>query len=125
MVKEIDDMFRERIEDKKIEFFVNIDEQIPDNLIGDRIRIKQVVSNLLSNSFKFTKEGKISLELELIKLKKENVKFRVKVKDTGIGISKDQQSHIFNEFSQADSSITRKIRGNGGSGLLFVKSFYL
>ncbi len=113
MVKEIDDMFRERIEDKKIEFFVNIDEQIPDNLIGDRIRIKQVVSNLLSNSFKFTKEGKISLELELIKLKKENVKFRVKVKDTGIGISKDQQSHIFNEFSQADSSITRKFGGTG------------
>ncbi len=113
MVREIEDMFRERIEDRKIEFFIRIDEQIPNNVLGDKVRIKQIISNLISNSLKFTKEGEIVLQLELLHIEADELKLRIKVRDTGIGISEEKQSQIFNKFSQADSSITRKFGGTG------------
>jgi CheY-like chemotaxis protein len=78
------------------------------------MRLVQVLSNLFNNAIKFTEQGEISLLIDVIGLSETNALIRFKVKDTGIGIAKDKQGHLFEAFSQADISMTRKY---GGSGL--------
>lgn len=100
---------------KKIELIVSIKPGTPVYLKSDPTRLKQIILNLLSNAFKFTRAGSIILQIscidEAIESKDKLLKFEVK--DTGIGISKDQEQKLFSEFSQADSSTTRKYGGTG------------
>ncbi|HLO91637.1 MAG TPA: ATP-binding protein [Lentimicrobium sp.] len=85
------------------------------NLIGDPLRLKQIIINLLNNSIKFTEKGKVMLETKVTLLKdKNNALVTIRVADTGIGIPKNKLNEIFEEFSQVDHSITRRY---GGSGL--------
>lgn len=87
--------------------------KIPDVLIGDPVRIKQVVTNLLSNAVKFTEEGHVHLNVS-VKLESHNkIWIRISVIDSGIGISEEQKKHLFQSFSQADTSTTRKYGGTG------------
>ena len=87
---------------------------VPMALRGDELRLNQVLINLVSNALKFTSKGEIIISIKLVSIDKEKVEIRFDVKDTGIGISKEQIEKLFASFSQADSSTTRKY---GGSGL--------
>jgi signal transduction histidine kinase/ActR/RegA family two-component response regulator len=89
-------------------------------VIGDPTRLKQILINLISNAIKFTEQGGIELEVLLVEVNNRQLNFSCKVRDTGIGISKEQQDNIFSPFSQADNSTTRKYGGTG-LGLTIVK----
>jgi CheY-like chemotaxis protein/signal transduction histidine kinase/CHASE3 domain sensor protein len=113
MVKGIADSIRLSFEqlakDKKLTFNITVSKDVPASITTDKFRLEQILKNLLSNAFKFTAAGEVSLSIE--KIANEQVSF--KVQDTGIGIATDQQEHIFEAFNQADGSISRKYGGTG------------
>ncbi|MDR0853227.1 MAG: response regulator [Clostridiales Family XIII bacterium] len=103
-----------RVEERHQSFSVNIDTSIPRNLIGDDQRLSQVIMNLLSNAVKFTPEGgKVSLDTHLVKEHRGVCTIQIDVIDTGIGISDEQQAHLFASFHQAESSTSRHFGGTG------------
>ncbi len=91
-------------------------------IIGDPLRLKQVLINLLGNAIKFTSKGSVSLIIDNIKMLDQKLHCKFTVKDTGIGLSKEQIKTLFSAFSQADTSVTRKYGGTG-LGLVIAKSF--
>jgi len=102
-------LFQAKAAEKEITLNINCSENMPDVLHGDALRLKQILSNLLSNAIKFTpSRGEISCN---IKYQDGYLSFRVK--DNGIGIAEDKQQHIFESFSQADSSTVREYGGTG------------
>ena len=104
-----------RMHEKKQTFLVHVDPEIPSYLYGDDQRLAQIMTNILSNATKFTPEyGKITLSVELIDKQSDKCTIQVSVKDTGIGMTEDEQSKLFNIFQQAEAGISRKF---GGSGL--------
>jgi len=111
-----------RADEKKQKFTVEIDSKIPKNLIGDDQRIAQVITNLLGNAVKFTPEGG-SIGLNAALLSEENgvCVLELKVTDSGIGMTPDQQARLFSPFNQADNKISRKYGGTG-LGLAISKS---
>jgi len=96
-----------------VEILSEIDKNIPENVIGDKIRLHQVLLNLLYNAKKFTEKGYIKIFAEVVEQNTENVQILFKIFDTGIGIQKEKQKEIFGEFIQADKSTTRKYGGTG------------
>jgi CheY-like chemotaxis protein len=103
-----------RIEEKKQQFALYMDADIPKFLTGDDQRLTQVITNLLTNAVKFTPEyGSIWLKAFFSGEENGVCTIKVEVKDTGIGISPEQQSHLFSSFKQAESSISRKFGGTG------------
>jgi PAS domain S-box-containing protein len=98
-----------------------IDGSIPSEVIGDPTRVSQILTNLISNAMKFTEEGGIEVNFSLQELKDDEVTISGEVKDTGSGIPKDKLDVIFQSFTQADDSITRKYGGTG-LGLSIVKN---
>ena len=114
MLRRVVDVCRFRIDEKKQTLTVYIDEKIPEFLIGDDQRLAQVISNLLSNAIKFTPEnGSVGLNAKLVSEDRNNCTLQISVTDTGIGISREQQSRLFQSFQQAESSTTRKYGGTG------------
>jgi PAS domain S-box-containing protein len=114
LTEHIVELFSINIKDKGIKFIYTVDPHIPEVIISDPFRLQQVLSNLLSNAIKFTPEnGKVYFEIKVIEENDKNVKINFIIKDTGIGISKEQEELIFKPFSQADSGITRKFGGTG------------
>ncbi len=103
-------------ENKQLGFDSEIDPQLPDRIIGDADLLRQVVVNLISNAFKFTKQGSVTLAVCRV----DERHWSIRVSDTGIGIPADKQEHIFEEFYQVDSSETREYGGTG-LGLAIVK----
>jgi two-component system, sensor histidine kinase and response regulator len=97
----------------EIEILFSIDPTIPKTLIGDPLRLGQVLSNLCSNAVKFTHRGQIILGIEVKELKDESVSMQFSVEDTGVGINLVQSEKLFQAFSQADDSVTRKYGGTG------------
>ena len=98
-----------------------IDEEIPADLLGDPVRIGQILNNLVSNSIKFTEKGYVEISMRKLQHDKENeVKIRFEIVDTGIGIPKEKQALVFESFSQANSDTTRKYGGTG-LGLTITK----
>ncbi|MCL1945603.1 MAG: transporter substrate-binding domain-containing protein [Chitinivibrionia bacterium] len=105
-----------RIESKPIEFKLNIDKNIPTKLVGDEIRIKQILNNLLSNAFKYTEAGKVTLSIESIpnhKDYKRGVTLVLKVQDTGYGMSKEQLDRIYDKYSRFHDKTHKIIEGTG------------
>ena len=103
-----------RIDEKRQNFTVHIDKNIPINLLGDDQRITQVITNLMSNAVKFTPAGgDIRLDARLLEEQDNVCTIQIEVADTGIGISKEQQARLFTSFVQAESSTTRKFGGTG------------
>ncbi|MBC8882477.1 ATP-binding protein [Flavobacterium piscinae] len=96
---------------------INFDPDFQPNLISDPLRINQIITNLVSNAIKFTKEGTITITVNQISLINDISTFKVEVKDTGIGIDKENFQHIFQKFSQAE---TKTYRQFGGTGLGLV-----
>jgi signal transduction histidine kinase/DNA-binding response OmpR family regulator len=114
MLQKVASVINFRMEEKKLNFTVQIDENIPQELIGDDQRIAQVVTNLLSNAVKFTPpEGRIHLKAQLLEEEDGLSAIGVSVADSGIGISEEQQSRLFTSFQQAESSTSRKFGGTG------------
>ncbi len=114
-VEEASAVLSERAVDKGIELVVQVDEDVPQHVIGDSTRIRQIVTNFVSNAVKFTDDGHV-----LVRLAREGERMRVSVQDTGIGITPDQQARLFQAFEQADSSTTRRYGGTG-LGLVIAK----
>ncbi len=95
-------------QEKNIEFIVHLDDSVPEQVLTDSTRIRQIITNLLTNALKFTEQGYIRLDAHY-----EAQNLVCTVKDTGIGISEQQQRKLFSEFTQADISTTRKYGGTG------------
>ncbi|KGJ92315.1 ATP-binding protein [Colwellia psychrerythraea] len=102
------------IDHTRVEVIVEMAAKVPSNVISDEMRLVQVLANLFNNAIKFTEQGQIKLIIDTLSSTEQTVQIRFRVIDTGIGIASDNQSHLFNAFSQADESMTRKY---GGSGL--------
>lgn len=102
-----------RADKKEIELLVNFDPAIPDSLIGDIGRIRQVIVNLVGNAVKFTSEGHVSVDVGCQDIDSARVRLDFSVTDTGIGIPEEKITKIFKEFEQADTSITRNYGGTG------------
>ncbi|NRF26675.1 two-component sensor histidine kinase BarA [Vibrio coralliilyticus] len=99
--------------EKGLELTLKVDPKIPAGLVGDPLRIQQVLTNLVGNSIKFTERGNIDISVELRSQKEDAVELQFMVRDTGIGISERQQAQLFQAFSQADASISRRYGGTG------------
>lgn len=115
VVEQVTELYAAKANEKGINLIVISDPKVPEWLVGDQLRLKQIISNLLSNAIKFTDTGgSITVKIAIESMDEKNCILRISVKDTGIGINKEKQGLIFEAFSQADSSVTRKY---GGSGL--------
>jgi signal transduction histidine kinase/DNA-binding response OmpR family regulator len=99
--------------DKGLELILNVDKNIPPKLIGDSYRLQQIIVNLISNAVKFTETGTICIKLQIKEDKEQQLMLQFSVIDTGIGMNEEQQSRLFQSFSQADDSVTRKYGGTG------------
>jgi len=106
-------LFKLKAAEKGLEMHLSIAKNVPDMLIGDAVRLKQVLSNLVGNAVKFTSEGQISVKVEVQKSDWKRMALRFEVQDTGIGIEPEMQEELFQAFMQADSSTTRKYGGTG------------
>lgn len=102
-----------KAEEKGLELIIAIDPEIPGALLGDPLRLSQVLNNLASNAVKFTDSGEIFICAQLVEKNANQVTLRFTVKDTGIGLSQDQIGKLFNVFTQADESTTRRFGGTG------------
>lgn len=116
--------FQENIEDvvgllatsaheKGLEITLKVDSKIPPGVVGDPLRIQQVLTNLVGNAVKFTEHGNIDISVELRATKEDEIELQFMIRDTGIGISERQQAQLFQAFSQADASISRRYGGTG------------
>jgi signal transduction histidine kinase/HPt (histidine-containing phosphotransfer) domain-containing protein len=100
-------------EAKGLELSTQIDESAPDVLIGDSLRLEQILLNLLSNAVKFTAAGRIALHVGLLRRQGERICLSIDINDTGIGLRTEDIALLFKPFSQTDASITRKVGGTG------------
>ncbi len=108
------DLFSFRAEEKGIELFIDMAPDVPECLVGDPLRLSQIIDNLVGNAIKFTERGEVHLRVEKRDATADSVCLRFAVRDTGIGLTAEQSSRLFQPFVQADAGITRKF---GGSGL--------
>jgi CheY-like chemotaxis protein len=109
-----------RAEEKHQNFIVNLNTDVPPSIVGDELRLSQVITNLLTNAIKFTPEnGKVTLSAEKTEDADGEITLRIEVADTGIGISEENQKRLFTSYNQADNTITKKF---GGTGLGLVIS---
>jgi len=113
------DLLSIKAHEKNLILTLNIEDNLPHHLFGDAGRIKQILINLINNAIKFTSEGAISVDVELLKETNSHVTLKFSVKDTGIGIHENRMNRLFKSFSQVDDSTTRKY---GGTGLGLVIS---
>lgn len=98
---------------KDLQLYLLIEPDVPMAILGDPIRLRQIVLNLLSNAVKFTRHGHIHLELSVTRQLTGSAGFRLRIRDTGIGMTQAQQARLFQPFTQADSSTTREFGGTG------------
>ncbi|MCZ4242608.1 response regulator [Pedobacter punctiformis] len=109
-----------RAKEKHIDLILEIDENLPYIIIADSLRLNQILMNLLSNAIKFTSEGSVTLKVEVVNKKSNNAQINFSITDTGIGISQDNLSKIFESFEQAEDQTIAKYGGTG-LGLSIVK----
>jgi PAS domain S-box-containing protein len=117
---QVADLFQARAEEKGLEFVFAISPFIPPLLVGDPLRLEQVLTNLVGNAIKFTDHGGIQVRVDVAGRQDDRVLLRFSVRDSGIGITPDQMGRLFTPFTQADSSITRRYGGTG-LGLAIAK----
>ncbi len=106
-------LFSVRADEKNLDFNIIVEPNTPTSLIGDSLRIQQILSNLLGNAIKFTAKGHIVLNIGLIQRQESRGRFSFSVIDSGIGIAKEDLDKLFHPFSQVDGSITRRFGGTG------------
>ncbi len=113
VIKDIKELLVLKANEKSIDLIFEIDETIPPILCGDPVRIRQVVINLVGNAIKFTHKGSVILRMSLVSASDGLIKIRTKIIDTGIGIPPQALNVLFDKFTQADTSTTRKYGGTG------------
>ncbi len=113
LVEEVGAAFARHAHEKGIELLTEVPPDIPTALRGDPVRIRQILSNLTSNAVKFTEQGEVVISAEVMHETDEVVRVRLSVRDTGVGIAPEQQEKIFESFTQADGSVTRRYGGTG------------
>jgi two-component system sensor histidine kinase/response regulator len=106
-------MMQFRAKQKELELDWHSDSAVPDSVVGDPTRLRQILVNLVGNAIKFTEHGRVVVDVETQEILHESVELHFSVQDSGIGIAKDKQEMIFEAFTQADSSTTRKYGGTG------------
>lgn len=107
------ELIRPKVKERPVEILWRIGNDVPDYVIGDPVRFRQVLLNLMGNAVKFTHSGKIELSIDMIDQDHHRVKLRTSIRDTGIGIPEDKIKTIFDTFQQADGSTTRRYGGTG------------
>lgn len=115
-------LFKPKAEEKQLQLVSCLDDQIPEVVIGDSLKLSQILNNLLSNAIKFTHQGGVHLQVWVKEKNKEIVKLLFTVEDTGIGIEPEKMIAIFESFTQANNEMSRKYGGTG-LGLSISKSF--
>jgi len=113
VVKNVGDLFSAKIAEQGLELFIEIDRNIEFQLIGDPLRLNQVLNNIVGNAIKFTERGEIHIKVKIIGNENGKITLQFAIKDTGIGMDKVQADRLFSAFTQADTSITRKYGGTG------------
>jgi signal transduction histidine kinase/DNA-binding response OmpR family regulator len=119
MIRHTADLFAERARSKGVEVVCLVHHEVPESVLGDPGRVRQVLTNLLGNAVKFTDRGEITVRVNSEQQAAGGILLRLEVSDTGIGVSPEAQAQLFQPFVQADGSITRKY---GGTGLGLVIS---
>jgi len=118
-IHEVVDLFNVAAKRKNIYIrFNSVDDKIPKNLIGDSLRLKQVLSNFVGNGIRFTNNGEVALKVDVEELEKSRIQLKFMVSDTGIGIPEDKLVKLFKRSNQGDDSGTREF---GGTGLAISK----
>lgn len=113
VLEQVADLYGDAAAEKGLEFIIDVAPDLPHEVIGDSLRLTQVISNLCSNAIKFTTQGDVLLQLEVQRQGAAQIDLHVAVRDTGIGMSREQAEHIFDAFAQADGSTTRRYGGTG------------
>ena len=113
MVSQVINVILYQSQKKNIELLLNIEQGLPKTLLLDESRLKQILINLLGNAVKFTGQGEIELKVEKLSMDDSNIALRFSVRDTGIGIPIEKQKHIFDAFTQENSSISKRYGGTG------------
>ncbi len=113
MLENIASLMAEKAEHKQLELIFDIADNVPDRLIGDALRLGQILINFTSNAVKFTEKGWILLQVQVLEQHQDEVVLHCAVQDTGIGLSTEQQQRLFQSFQQGDSSTSRKYGGTG------------
>ena len=119
-IEEAIELFAEPARKRRVELTCLLSHDIPDAAIGDPVRLRQILLNLLGNAVKFTECGEVSLRVHCLATEAERLTLRCEVRDTGIGIPEEAQKRLFTAFSQADGSTTRRFGGTG-LGLAIVR----
>ncbi len=119
VVSSVTNFISQRVFEKRLELIVHIAPDVPLDLIGDPLRLAQVLTNFCNNAVKFTQKGEIIIEITLVTEDEDNAELLFAVKDTGIGIKENEKDKLFKAFQQADTSTTREF---GGTGLGLVIS---
>ena len=119
-IAELTDLFSERCAKKGLEFIYFVAEDVPTNVVGDPVRLRQILVNLVGNAIKFTERGEILVEMSLAKTDADGVVLNCAVEDTGIGIPPEQCARVFESFHQVDGSMSRA-RGGSGLGLSITR----
>ncbi len=113
MMDDITDLISFRSVDKGLDFITDTEPSLPETLVGDSGRIRQILVNLLGNAVKFTQKGSVTLQVRTVKQEKNHLEVEFRVSDTGIGISKDSQAKLFDSFTQVDTTMARRFGGTG------------
>ncbi|WNL16039.1 response regulator [Aliarcobacter cryaerophilus] len=120
LLENITNIFGYKIYEKGLEFSFTVDPKINNNLIGDSLRLTQILNNFIGNAIKFTQKGYVHVDINLIRKNENKLLLDFSVKDTGIGIALENQSKLFKAFNQEDSSTTKRFGGTG-LGLVIAK----
>ena len=114
VISSVTTLTAQKAHDKGLEFLAHVSPSVPEHLLGDPLRLGQILTNFVNNSVKFTEQGEIRLNIDLLERTGEKVQLKFSVRDTGIGMTQEQAAKLFQPFTQADMSTTRK---HGGTGL--------
>ena len=113
-LEEVLELFADKAAQQQLELLYDLEENLPASVVGDSVRLKQILINLVGNAFKFTSQGEIVVSVEKLRSRENGqVELAFSVRDTGIGFSPEKAAHLFQAFSQLDSSTTRKYGGTG------------
>lgn len=113
MLQSISTLVAEKAAAKNLELLFSVDETVPRMLVGDPLRLGQILVNYTNNALKFTEAGEISINIEFVEEADQDVLLRFSVRDTGIGLTDEQKARLFQAFEQADASVTRRVGGTG------------
>jgi signal transduction histidine kinase/CheY-like chemotaxis protein/HPt (histidine-containing phosphotransfer) domain-containing protein len=122
LINDVVNVIRIRLMDKPVDFFINVDSRIPAELVGDEVRIRQILINLLNNAVKYTHEGYIFLDIQAEIFGASQLRLIIKVQDSGIGIKHEDIGSLFNDFTRVDVGNNMQVEG-AGLGLSITKTF--